>query len=247
VAGGGQSPTDLTTGATFITALLTRAHANGAKPFMGVELWNEPSGAGVGVSGQNWVDTNARLAEFSRYVYQAVKAFDPSLLVLSPGFTTGWMRSELGASAQSMANWLTASDGASGRGRDWIDGVAYHGYDTSDADLVQLPSKIDIYRKRIQACGLSSNFPLYQTERGSDATNHPLHLLRCAAIEAALGVQMSVLYTWDFYGTYPRDTPVLASAIRRFHAGVCGKTLTYCAVNQDGSVTVTAGGVTQTF
>jgi hypothetical protein len=245
--GGGQVPTSLSSIATYVTAVISRYNTGGNRPFMAVELWNEPSFAPTGTTNENWCGTMSELAQAGRLVNIAAKAADASILVLGPSFTNGLAQVPPSLTDISMYNWLLASDGAAGTGKQWIDGVCYHGYDTVPGNLNGLMDKINYYKAILVFAGMSSTFPLYQTERGVDLGAPSLYLLRCAAIEAAMGLKISVLYNFDSYGVNARMDPVLRVGMNTFYTNVCGKTITYCAINQNNSVTVTASGITTTF
>jgi hypothetical protein len=252
--GGGQVPTTLSVVSEFVTALLQRYNSvsaynpTGVKMFSSIEIWNEPTFSSTGAVGNNWCGTMGELVQFARLVNLAAKAVDASIVIISPGFTNALAFKPPGPlTTNSLYSWLLTSDGLTGTGLNWIDAVAYHGYDTSDTDLVQLANKVQKVRNILVSAGLSANYPLYMTERGVDVSNHPLHALRCAAIEAALGLQLSVMYKFDGYGNNPRNNVQLRNAINVFYDNICGKNLTYCAINQNGSVTVTASGTTVTF
>lgn len=254
--GGGQAPSSLAHAATFITALLARYNAvsavnpTGQKMIFGVEAWNEPSFRAPGTVGENWCATHAQLAQQTRNVYNAVKAADATCLVLGPGFTSG--QALAARSPQSdVVQFLGASDGAAGTGKDWIEGHSYHGYGIGDTStsIVNLASQIGAVRALATFGGLSGSFPLYQTERGIDAPAEFLVGARAMLIEAALGVRASVHYAWTQYGPYiaPDVTPSLAAAYRTLQSLVAGKTITYCAITQSGQVTAIANGVTVTI
>ncbi|CAB4120868.1 hypothetical protein UFOVP2_38 [uncultured Caudovirales phage] len=246
--GGGQVPTSLALPATYCAAVWTRYNAGASKPFVGVEMWNEPSFAAPGTTGQNFCGTVSQLSQITRLVNQSVKAIDSSALILSPGFTNGSAQvAPSSASTTTLYAYLNASDGAAGTAKQWIDGVCYHGYDTSPGNLVQLPAVNALLKSVLVGSGLSSSFPLYQTERGVNLGNPSAFFLQCAAIEAALGIKMSILYNNDSYGINPRFDSSLRAKMNIFYSSICGKTITYCAINQDGSVTTIANGVTQTW
>lgn len=249
--GGGQVPTDLSYAATFATAMLQRYNAvsafnpGGARMIHAVEVWNEPSFFSPGTVSANWCGTMAQLAQLTRLLNVAVKAVDAQCKVIGPGFTAGHSFTPFGGAAASLTNWLAASDGAGGYGRDWIDGVAYHGYGigATAQGAHEVVGRLQELRANVQAAGMSVNTPLYQTERGCNSGTGLAHA-RVAMVEAALGVQTSVSYTFDSYGEYPRGNPLLRAALETVRAGLCGRTLTYCAILQDGRVTCTADGMT---
>ena len=97
---------------------------------------------------------------------------------------------------------------------------------------------------------LGVRVPLYDTEFGFLADD-PFHrqslreqastLRRCAALQAALGVQAMFLYAHDddLVGN-PSLHPEVAEAIGQVHAMMAGKTLKQVVQRADGSVQVTS-------
>lgn len=251
IAGGGQAPSSLSLhAANFVTALLSRynkvspVNPNGYKMVAAIEAWNEPSFSAPGTVGQAWCATMAQLAQQTRHVYAAVKAVDSSCLMLGPGFTNAHAFVAVGASGDNAYQWLIASDGAGGYGKDWIDGFAYHTYNLgSQTLLARVPSLVASLRAMLVGVGLSPSFPIYQTERGFPTGEHPNLTLRMSAIEAALGVRATVDYSYS-RSDYAHYSPDLDASARDFMAKICGQTITYCAIEQDGSITaVTGAGV----
>lgn len=106
----------------FLTAVATRY----AGKIYAYDTWNEPNltkyynGAAA---------TVARLATIQRKAYQAIKAADPAALVLSPCFTSVFSGIDgTFGNGVGLEQFLAASDGATGTGKDWFDHCAYHFY-----------------------------------------------------------------------------------------------------------------------
>lgn len=249
--GGSHAPTDNSKLSAYVTEFMQRYNAvsafnpGGTKHIFAVEVWNEPSFSTIGTAGVQFAGTYTQLAAMAKVIYQAVKAVDSSCQVIATGFTNEGGYN--GEGVPRTLNFLKASDGAGGFGKDWIDGVSYHGYspmgDTT-ANMLDLPAQIDRHKSILEAAGLSASFPLYMTERGVlDAADTLAHA-RSAIIEAAKGVKCSIGYTWDSFGCNPRDVPACRAAIEKVAATVPGKTLTYCARMLDGSYEYTTNGTT---
>lgn len=106
----------------FLTAVATRY----AGKIYAYDTWNEPNltkyynGAAATVT---------RLATIQRKAYQAIKAADPAALVLSPCFTSVFSGIDgTFGNGVGLEQFLAASDGATGTGKDWFDHCAYHFY-----------------------------------------------------------------------------------------------------------------------
>lgn len=243
-AGGGGVPTDLTYASTFITALLSRYNAvspvnpNGNKMIKIVELWNEPSFSPVGTVGGSWCGTHSELATQSRNVYNAVKAVDSSCLVISPGFTSG--AASTVAPTSAIYKYLVASAGV-GVGKDYVDGVAYHGYGlgSSRHNLANLFEVIRNLSSILSLAGAPS-LPLYQSERGIDFADEAIMAIRSAVIEAALGVKLSCHYTYHGFAVPMKSSGTLLYWYNKLNVELAGATITHCAINTDFSVTVVA-------
>lgn len=252
--GGGDSqvkPADLTKPGVFAAALLNRYNKvsafnpAGIKMVWGFEAWNEPAfSASAGTRFNN--GTLADLAQLTRHLRTAVKAVDATVNIVGPGFTVGLASTPPNLAGNSMYRWLIASDGAAGQGKDHIDLLAWHSYSpqSNDGALVQTAATIAMYRSFAEAAGLAPNFPAIMTERGVELGNHPLTHARLQAVEMACGMSAAVIFQNSSYGLNPKNAPGLVAALNLLYTTVCGKTLTYCAVEQDNSVTVTANGVT---
>lgn len=106
----------------FVTAAVTRY----AGKVFAYDGWNEPN---LTKYYAGPLATAAYLARGQRLFHQAVKAADPSALVLAPPFTSVFSGVDgSGAGAVGLKQFLAASDGASGTGAQWFDHIAYHCY-----------------------------------------------------------------------------------------------------------------------
>lgn len=189
--------------------------------------------------------------QFQRAVYQEVKAFDSGILVASPGFT----------SVQAITDFLPATDGNGGFGKDWFDMVAYHPYDTG-LGATYVTSGLDLTTKHAQvraamtAGGLSANFPIVFGEQGWQSTSNTanayflnnqdlsqaIKIWRHCAVSACLGVTGHFFYTHDtaFMGNpTPANSLNKQSLLNAVSSEICGRTISTCWVNNDGSVTIT--------
>ena len=119
-------PSDMTKWDAFCTAVATR-YISKIKYY---EVWNEPNlgNNGTTTSGSSFFfsGTFAKLSEMVRRANQAIKAVDPTAKILSPA-VQGWAATS-GTSDTYFTGMMSASDGATGTMKDWIDIVAVHLY-----------------------------------------------------------------------------------------------------------------------
>lgn len=129
--GGDAEPADMASLAAFAAAVCSRYRARGT-PIRAFEVWNEPKfddGGGVG-QGNYFTGTAAALVQMARAVWGAVKAVDPTALVLTPsptGLESRWIDGDR-SGTDNLNRFLGAPDGAGGTGAQWIDAVAIHTY-----------------------------------------------------------------------------------------------------------------------
>ena len=91
-----------------------------------LEVWNEPKYM-VG-SSSYFSGTPAKLAEMAKTINQAAKAVKPSITIMGVGATGIDQNGDSGPGAGYTQSFLTATDGGSGFGRDWIDVLSVHTY-----------------------------------------------------------------------------------------------------------------------
>lgn len=143
-------PTNMQDLADFCTAIATRYRGK----IKYYEVWNEANAVGF------FTGTQAKLAEMVRSAAVAIKAADPSALIVGPSVTYLWPSGTGLAYLQSM---MSASDGAGGVLKDWIDIVSVHLYANSNARIGEVPGMIKRVRDVMQLAGVSS-LPLWNTE-----------------------------------------------------------------------------------
>lgn len=165
--GGNFMPSDLSKLAQFVTALIGRYGNKIAQ----IEPWNEFDIGNITGGIGFWMGTlsdttdatrHARVAEVARTVYQAAKAANPSITVLSPSTTSDGV---------PITRMLNGSDGAGGFGRQWVEAVAWHPYrafgwnDVRHGASLELSTLAAALRTSISNGGLNgSTMPLYITE-----------------------------------------------------------------------------------
>jgi len=210
----GASPVnDLTssgsvTVAAYITMLMNRYNAGSTKKIAAIEVWNEPQFSGGVNSADYYIGTPAQLARTSKAIYQAAKAIDSSVIIVSPSIVGGYMD-----------KWASGIVGDGTTAGNWCDYVGYHHYDFSIyaaqehsqfilSDYVGLIIK---YKKDLATAGI--NKPLFQTEAGwltpavfqlwSDAKK--ANYIKCLGLlTAASGARACIYYLVDgnyFTGT----------------------------------------------
>ncbi len=250
--GGATPPRNLDHVAEFIHELMSRYNAGKVRKLTFLELWNEP-----GFSHEPrdfWGGTAAELASLGRTVALSAKRVDPGVRILSPGFN-GNLAGALSlasptlrdAASSPMYQFLTAQDGCAGTGAKWCDGIAFHSYNVPLAGA-NTGFAVEIARLKEMLHLMAVAVPLHNTEFGF-LEDDPFHriapraqglaLKRCAAIQAALGVQAMCLYSHDddLIGC-PALHPEVAEAIGELHASMAGKTLQQVTMLRDGSVEV---------
>ena len=242
----------------FLTAVATRY----AGKIYAYDTWNEPNltkyynGAAATVT---------RLATIQRKAYQAIKAADPSALVLSPCFTSVFSGIDgTFGNGVGLEQFLAASDGATGTGKDWFDHCAYHFY-CNDSAL--RPTGLErMYREcraALDAVG-RSDAEIWGEETGAivpglqtlDSANQ-VALMRAYVIALfALGCTRVIWFSFDAgdigFGTGSNRT-ALTDAWNQLSAGLAGATIQSAYVrtlNQstmEVSITTNRGTVSQSI
>ncbi len=250
--GGAAPPRDLRSVEEFVLALVGRYNAEGKRRIGFIETWNEPSFAQQ--HGDFWCGTAAELAAVGRTAARCAKRVDPGLRILTPGFNGNLagsltLRAPTLADARSspMYQYLTVDDGSGTQASRWCDGIAFHGYNAplrgANRGFVQ-----EILRLQAMLQLMQVSLPLYDTEFGFlagdsfhrlDRAAQAMALRRCAAVQAALGVQGIYLYAHDddLVGN-PSLHPEVAEAIGDVHAMIAGKTLKQVTMRTDGCVEI---------
>lgn len=261
---GGSSPVDSQADVSdFITTLVTRYNdAAGtwrvANPTLGkgidyIEIWNEPN-FNESCSGF-WNGTAAQLATMGKTVYQAAKAVDSSITVLSPAFVSdGYADS-----------YLAASDGASGTGADWMDGLAMHFYSRGESGSMSwspnsdLSNDIATAETSLSDAGITGT-PIYDTEHGmqrgvaADITwfrkpdkTRAEDFQKLAIYEAMSGIKLFIPYAYEATSMSSDGMGELGwekgrdmiCAFTQLQENLPGKTITSVVYEDDGNYRVT--------
>lgn len=251
--GGAAPPNSMADLGNFVTQLVTRYNGGATKKIKFLEVWNEPTLPGSLGTGFFW-GTASEMAQMAKTVYQAAKAVDSTITILSPGFT---------GNLSSITNFLSASDGASGTGKDWIEGIGYHFYNSYPLinSSLNIQTSITSVRNTMTASGLASDFPIYNTEQGYLTPNGDSYLnatdlvksimvTRGLIVQAFNGIKCACLYTYDDdaggampMGTIPMyNSTNLKNIIRFIHNKIAGKTITKVDVMKNGKFKVSCTG-----
>lgn len=236
----------------FLTAVATRY----AGKIYAYDTWNEPN---LPKYFKGAAATATRLATIQRKAYQALKAADPAALVLAPCFTSVFSGVDGGGSGVvGLKQFLAASDGASGTGKDWFDHCPYHFY-CNDSAL--RPTGIErMYREcraALNAVG-RTDAEIWGEETGvlvpdlsTLATADQVALMRCNMLAMiALGCTRAMWFSFEFFGT-AATRQALTDAWNQLHADLAGATLQSAYVRtldqrtMEVSITTNRGTVSQ--
>lgn len=222
--GGAGAPQAQSSITNYITTLLNRY-----PQITHFEIWNEPN-FDQNHTGYFW-GSAAEMAEMARTVYQAVKAINPNVVVLSPGFTGDRGR---------VHQFLNASDNNGGYGRNWVEGIGYHYYGTypetpkfTQTSDQKIKDRI-VSVKSAAITGGISNKPLYNTEHGygeaqfdgyTDAQKADT-LRRMGVTLAINGFKNFIVYSHDNnYVGNPSTSAAISTALNDIHTKLAGSTV----------------------
>lgn len=214
-----------------IQAIVNRAKNSFGATGIAWELWNEIEGKGMLAPAEL-----GALAPMAKVIGPAIKAIDPTAVVLTPSARDD-------DTAYLVGDFLAASDGATGKGGDYVDGIAFHFYGLNAPWTWKYTC--DVYRDLAKKAGYPS-LPIYVSESGMlvPTANSGTVLQRRILVFAACGAKTLVAYATD-----SNENPLGAYAAQwnAAVAAVSGKTITRCTKHSDGSVSVIADGVTARF
>jgi hypothetical protein len=207
------------TNQTFLTNWLNFLYTRYGTKIKYYEGWNEPNIV------NSFVGNIAALVTQQTTTYNAVKANNASLVVLSPSFG---MKNGISVDALSMANFFTAGGAA------FCDQIAYHPYKSYSAPS---GTKLDfdrtlpaLYKAQMVASSVAK--PLANTECGS--STHTFNRLIENFVFSATQNNMSLVYSWDASGY--SDMRLASRGVSEWNRAVnflSGKTMT--AVNAFGN------------
>lgn len=255
-----SEPSNLAYLSAYITWLLTTY----GDLIDGIESWNEPKYDTTG--GSYFSGVPAALAAMARTIYQAAKAAKPSIVVCGVG-VTGMMM--IGGTLTYGYDWinsfLSASDGAGGFGKNWIDVLSIHTYTHDGAlDNRYMANLPDIVAQLKTATGLPANFPVWATEfgalkynatgdkdlelvHGSDV-NRMRWIIRYALWHIVSGIDVAVFYAYSSASMGWKSNSNMDRLWNEWVAKINGSTIS--CINRIGnseSLAVTINGVNYIF
>ena len=127
-----------------------------------IEVGNEPKYS-YALAGSYFSGTPANLAEMAKTIYQAAKAVKPGIKILGVG-ATGVLFNGAGSGITYTDQFLSASDGAGGFGRDWIDIVSVHTYAHDGANDITQMASTKAWIDGIKSSNGISAKPVWSTE-----------------------------------------------------------------------------------
>lgn len=191
-------PDDLAHLTNFATQLATRYRDR----LFYVEGWNEPNLATYYGGTDAYIAstaTPAKMAQIQRVWFQALKAANPAIKVLSPSYTSVF------SGISGLGSFLAASDGASGTGKDWFDIMAYHFYCNNDSALPHWLCIMWMQIRSLMATHAISSRQVWATEYGlitppmagyTDAEQRQMVRIYTTAL-LACGVDRMIWYSYD--------------------------------------------------
>lgn len=251
----GSLPTGLATGKVYYVRTVSGAQFTVSATKSGAAI--TPS-LGSGALSCHFLNTffwgqSGDMAAMAKAAYQAAKAIDPSITVVSPGFTGG-----LNPKDNQVSSFLNASDGSGGYGRNWCDAIAFHPYDTTvngTTAAPQLHAVIQAVRSFAAAAGAPASMPFLISEQGWQSTSSVAQsyflssadalqankIVRHALVSAACGMRKHIFYDYD--GPYLGSLSVSKSAAKQsmlnwLHTTICGQTIISCEILASGAVRV---------
>lgn len=196
-------PADLTKWDAYCTAVAQR-YLGKIKYY---EVWNEPNwhndGTGPGTNTDCYfTGTFAVLAQMVRRANQAIKAVDPTAKIICPPLTA-WVATAGGTAETYFTGMMSASDGATGIMKNWIDVVGVHLYIAGN-DTSKMSGMIDRVKAAMTTAGISGK-EIWDTESSPIAPDLTSMLdVRAQAIigrsmiiQAAKGISRTIYYQYD--------------------------------------------------
>lgn len=196
-----------------------------------IELWNEIEGPG-----NLHPSELPALPAMAKYVVPLLRAEMPGITVLTPSARDD-------DTAYLVGNFLAGSDGAGGKGGDWVDGMAWHYYGINQPWTYKVTA--DAYRQNAINAGYP-NLPQYVTESGmlSPTENTAKHIQRRMLVFAACGIKLFNAYA-KAYPVNPLDG--ISAEWNAAVEAIAGKAVGPCWKNADGSVSAYSNGSIVTF
>lgn len=236
---GNMCPDDLAGWATAVQAVVSRAKNTFGRTGLKWELWNEIDQTAC------YNDTITLLGPYTKATAQAIRAIDPTAIILGPSLA--------GNDAAKLAvatNYIKASDGAGGTSGAWLDGISTHYYNQTITQKSQFENPINYVNayKNFQGAMAEAGcrLPIYITESGVIAadTDGWRAYQRRLLTWAALGARCVLLYSYDTT-SYP-----MAGYVNQINAAYDllqeGSVISKCEVGI-AKMQITINGVDYTF
>lgn len=169
VPGGIAEPASMSTLSAFVTWLMT----NYGNLIDYLEVWNEPKYS-IG-NASYFSGTPSKLAEMAKTINQAAKAVKPGIKILGVG-CTGVLYTGAGSGIDYTNQFLAASDGGAGFGKDWIDILTVHTYAHDGANDIRALKNTKGYIDGIKSSNGISSKEVWSTEYSyitPDFSNYP--------------------------------------------------------------------------
>lgn len=236
---GNMCPDDLAAWATAVKAVVSRAKNTFGRTGLFWQLWNEID------QPASYNDTISLLGPYTKATVEAIREIDPTAIILGPPMA--------GADAPKLAvavNYLTASDGAGGTVKDWLDGICVHYYNQSASQINQFENPINHAQNYLNfqgaAASVGARQPIYITETGviSANPNGGRAYQRRLLTFAALGARRCLTYQ---YGSSLYPMVAYKSQINDVTQKLrAGAVISSCVLGM-ASMEITIDGVTYTY
>jgi hypothetical protein len=191
-----EAPLNISDWDNFVTAFINHVGPGKIKYF---EAWNEANIGGT------WTGDTQTLLTMTQHMRTIIKAVDPNAIIFSPSVTVNFpTASECSSDSRCGSAWL--NNWCVLGGKNYIDGVAFHGYPGFGEAPEQIQGQIALQRAAMSANGISS-LPLWDTEASwgqnpqlPNETDQASWLARHFLLEQSSGIAKSVWYAYDSSG-----------------------------------------------
>lgn len=254
--GGGSPPQNLTAVTNFITALLTRY----AGKIKYVELFNEPY---FNVTTGGWWGTVSELQELSHTIFNATKAVNPNILVISPSFDTNGIKN-----GDFHKYFTTVHPTINKNGHQLCDEIGWHPYatvatvtpsfNTVSSWLNDKFGAYNMFQKTMNS--LNNTKPWHITEYGLDSAvgtqmmnmfflldkeEQANILIRMLAVSAAMGAKTFNAYAYEYrlFGDLCTFKGAIINQhiitkLQDFSNNFCGHQIVECKLYHNGQISI---------
>jgi chitobiase/beta-hexosaminidase-like protein len=189
-----EAPVNIYSWDDFVTALIDHVGPGVIKYW---ELWNEANIA------DGWNGDPQMLVSMAKDARAIIKKVDPNAIILSPSTTinfetaTECANNDPRCGSKWMSNWLAAG------GKNYIDGVAFHGYPSVGETPEQIQGVVTLQQVAMNQNGVGS-LPIVDAESSwglntklPDESDQVAFLGRHFLLEHSIGVQATFWYAYD--------------------------------------------------